>query len=240
MQRSFITEETAAKLKLTPVNTENIAIAPYEAEYSSPQPTSVGQVKVETTAGDRVPISVLIVPFIAAPLKNSVHTSLHRELSSLGWIKLAHPFTSEHNFQISILIGADHYWTFVEDKIIRGEGPTAQQSKLGFLLSGPMSSPMLQLNVATMSTATSEEPNLERFWSIEAAGTSPMKPVQTDKFIDQYQTNCISQSTKGAYTAQFPWKPVHLPLPSNFTTCEKQKMAVNISSDRFTISFTYV
>ena len=225
---------------MTPVNTENIAIAPYEAEYSSPQLTSVGQVKVETTAGDRVPISVLIVPFIAAPLKNSVHTSLHRELSSLGWIKLAHPVTSEHNFQISILIGADHYWTFVEDKIIWGEGPTTQQSKLGFLLSGPMSSPMLQLNIATMSTATSEEPNLERFWSIEAAGTSPMKPVETDKFIDQHQTNCISQSTKGAYTAQFPWKPVHLPLPSNFTTCEKQKMAVNISSDRFTISFTYV
>ena len=208
---------------MTPVNTENIAIAPFEAEYSSPQPTSVGQVKVETTAGDRVPMSVLIVLFIAAPLKNSVHTSLHRELSSLGWIKLAHPVTSEYNFQVSILIGADHYWTFVEDKIIRGEGPTVQQSKLGFLLSGPMSSPMLQLNVATMSTATSEEPNLERFWSIEAADTSPMKPVQTDKFIDQYQTNCISQSIKGTYTAQFPWKPVHLRLPSNFTTCEKQK-----------------
>ena len=107
----------------------------------------------------------------------------------------------------------------MEDKIIWGEKPTAQQSKLGFLLSGPMSSPMLQSNVATMTTATSEEPNLERFWSIEEAGTSPIKPEQTDNFIDQYQTNCISQSTKGTYTAQFPSHP---PFPPNFTTCEKQ------------------
>jgi len=36
---------------------------------------------------------------------------------------------------VSILIGADYYWTFVEDKIIRGDGPTAQQSKLGLLYS---------------------------------------------------------------------------------------------------------
>ena len=110
----------------------------------------------------------------------------------------------------------------MEDRIIRGGGPTAQQSKLGFLLSGPKSSPMLQLNVTTMTTATSEEPNLERFWSIEEAGTTPIKPEQTDNFIHQYQTNCISQSSKGTYTAQFPWKPVHPPLLPNFMTCEER------------------
>ena len=37
-QRSFITVETAAKLKLKPVTTENVTIAPFGAEYSSPNP----------------------------------------------------------------------------------------------------------------------------------------------------------------------------------------------------------
>ena len=221
-QRSFITVETAAKLKLRPVTTENVAIAPFGAEYSSPQTISVGQIKVETTAGDKVPISVLTVPFIAAPLKNSVRTSLEN-FPHLCGLNLAHPITNKHNFHISILIGADYYWSFVEDKIIRGEGPTAQQSKLGFLLSGPMSLPTPQLHATTMTVATSEEPNLERFWSVEEAGTSPTQSEQTDTaFIHHYQTTCISQATDGTYTAQFPWKPVHPPFPPNFTTCEKR------------------
>ena len=37
-----------------------------------------------------------------------------------------------------MLIGADFYWQVVEDKIICGNGPTAVQSKLGYLLSGPI------------------------------------------------------------------------------------------------------
>ena len=162
------------------------------------------------------------MPFIAAPLKNSLQTSIE-SFPHLRNLKLAHPITNEHNFQISILIGADYYWCFVEDKIVRGDGPTAQQSKLGFLLSGPVSSQASQQNVTTMPIATSEGPNLEKFWSIEEAGTSPSKPEQSNTdFIHQYQTTCISQATDGTYTAQFPWKTVHPPLPSNFTTCEKR------------------
>ena len=219
-QRSFITEETATKLRLTPVGTENIAIAPFGAEYSSPQPIAVGQVSVETEAGDRIPISVLIVPFIAAPLKMSVRASIE-SFPHLRGLRLAHPITSEHSFHISILIGADYYWTFVEDKIVRGDGPTAQQSKLGFLLSGPISFPMthVQLNIASMAIATSEEPDLDRFWSVEEAGTSPSISGQGDTFMHHYQATSISQAADGTYTVWFPWKPNHLLLPSNFTTC---------------------
>ena len=32
-------------------------------------------------------------------------------------------------------IVTDHHWSFVQDHIIKGEGPTAQKSKLGYLLS---------------------------------------------------------------------------------------------------------
>ena len=52
-QCSFITVEAAAKLKLRQVNTENVAIVPFGAEYSSPQPMSVRQVKVEPQLGTR-------------------------------------------------------------------------------------------------------------------------------------------------------------------------------------------
>ena len=56
----------------------------------------------------------------------------------LRGLKLAHPYSDDDKFDISLLIGADHYWDIVKDKTIRGNGPTAVESKLGYLLSGPV------------------------------------------------------------------------------------------------------
>ena len=75
-QRSFITVDTAGKLKLNLVNNEKLSIAPFGAEYSSPQPIPVGTIKVETTSWGKIPIFVLVLLFIATPLKNSVQTSI--------------------------------------------------------------------------------------------------------------------------------------------------------------------
>lgn len=38
---------------------------------------------------------------------------------------------------ISLLIGVNHYWVIVGNGIIRGPGPVAVSSKIGYLLSGP-------------------------------------------------------------------------------------------------------
>ena len=79
--------------------------------------------EIETVTGELIPISTLIVPTIAAPIQNAVPVSV------------AHPVTSNNTFTISLLIGTDYYWKFVQDTIIRGDGPIAQESKLGYLLS---------------------------------------------------------------------------------------------------------
>ncbi|VDI48275.1 Hypothetical predicted protein [Mytilus galloprovincialis] len=56
----------------------------------------------------------------------------------LSGLRLAHPVSDMDKFRISFLIGSDYYWDIVEDTVIRGPGPTAVESKLGYLLSGPM------------------------------------------------------------------------------------------------------
>ena len=39
---------------------------------------------------------------------------------------------------INVLIGSDYYWNFVTNEIVRGDsGPTAINSKFGWILSGP-------------------------------------------------------------------------------------------------------
>ena len=174
-----------------------------------------------------IPITVLIVPFIAAPLQNSMRASVST-FQHLQGLKLAHPITNEENFQVSMLIGTDFYWRFIEDNIVRGDSPTAQQSKLGYLLSGPIHQATLQrttanaFHIAVMNLSI-EDPNPQQFWSLEETGTVQHTTQGVDRdFLYQYQTNNISQAKDGTYTARFPWKSDHPHLPSNFAVCEKR------------------
>ena len=205
-QRSFITEEVATKLNLKPNNSEHIAVAPFGAEYTSAQCLSVACVFVETESGESIPITILIVPFIAAPLQSSVRASVST-FQHLQGLKLAHPITNEDNFQVSMLIGTDFYWRFIEDNIVRGDGPTAQQSKLGYLLSGPIHQATPQrttanaFHIAVMNLSI-EDPNPQQFWSLEETGTVQHTTQGADRdFLYQYQTNNISQAKDGTYTA---------------------------------------
>jgi len=116
------------------IATQGIALASFGTTNTFYQELGVATVEIETIAGNFIPISVLIIPSIAAPIQSSISASI-RNMPYLRGHKLAHP---DHHFKISLLIGTGYCWTFIEDHIVRGEGPTAQQSKLGYLLSGPL------------------------------------------------------------------------------------------------------
>ena len=132
-QKSFICSELASKLQLIPDTTTQVALSSFGANSPSLQTLEMTTIQIQTLNGDRIPVYVLIVPHIATPLQNSC--TLERDtLPHLRELKLANPVSDELEFSVSILIGADHYWLFVQDHIIRGDGPTAQQSRLGYLL----------------------------------------------------------------------------------------------------------
>ena len=98
---------------------------------------NTANIELQTETGEKIAISALIVPDIAVPLQNKMKTVVP-QLSYLRGLKLAHPVNADDKFEISLLIGADYYWDIVGDKIIRGNGPTAVSSKIGYLLSGPV------------------------------------------------------------------------------------------------------
>ena len=87
----------------------------------------------------------------------------------------------------------DQYWKIVENHVIRGNGPTAVASRIGYLLSGP-----LDTSISVGITSKDESPN---------------------NFLDSYITNSVECLTDGSYCARFPWKGSHPPLPTNFSTC---------------------
>ena len=206
-QRSFITRELADTLSLQPTRKEDICITSFGARTPLSQRLEVALVNLKTKSGRLVPLSVLIVPDIAVPLRNITNERVS-QLPYLKGLPLAHPVITHENFKISLLISADHYWDIVENDIIRGDGPTGVGSKLGYLLVGPL--PITQfttiLHVGAVNTIKCD---LQKFWTLETAGTEPQKEDSTNadqKFLETYSQNYITRLEDGSYFARFSWK----------------------------------
>ena len=152
-------------------------------------------------------------------------------LPHLQGLKLAHPITNEVLFQIDLLIGADRSWNIVEDHIVRGPGPTAAKSKIGYLLSGPVptttQSTCIRASILhAMTSHKQDEFDLERFWNLESIGIKP--PAATDEttdFLRHYQDTSITLREKG-YHAKLPWKEDHPPLPTKIDNTQRRSRSM--------------
>ena len=74
-------------------------------------------------------------------------------------------------------MGADFCWTFITGRIIRGEyGPTAVESHVGWILSGPSCLLNLQTHVLKVSESSLTDDSIKEtltFWSLESMGIDP-------------------------------------------------------------------
>ena len=222
-QRSFITQQLADELHLQPTSHEAISVSSFGAQVSPSRTFAVATMFVHDLNGTRIQISVLIVPKLAAPIRNSVRAHLHA-IPHLQKLPLAHPVTGDENFNISVFIGADYYWDFVQDHVVRGPGPTAVQSKLGYLLSGPLQLPQqamtTNLHVAIFHCVSQSSGEDVHLWNLESISN-------TDKqlnvaFLQQYMKNHINRRPDGTYSLRLPWKENHPTLPSNLSVCTRR------------------
>ena len=227
-QRSFITQTLANQLGLPLTETESISLSAFGAQPSASRYLPVATINVVTTHGDKIPLRVLVVEKIATPLQNHLCREI-QDMPHLRGLRLAHPITSDEHFAISLLIGADHYWDIVDDTVIRGQGPTAVASKLGYLLSGPLQTSLTKPSetcvnlLHTLSSTKKEEFDLEQFWSLEAIGISPQSEKNDhETFLDNYINTSITRNPDGSFNAKFPWKEDCPILPTNYITCERR------------------
>ncbi|XP_065900135.1 uncharacterized protein [Dysidea avara] len=223
-QRSFITEELANTLAVQSYRKEDITVSSFGAQCQLNRQVNVAVINLITMTGQSIPLTVLVVPRIATPLQNTVTFNV-AHLPHLHNLPLAHPLSADKEFDVSLLVGADHYWDIVGDAIVRGDGPTAVESKVGYLLSGPTPTTTGQFLISATSVMmlalTQREFNLERFWDLESVGVTPVDNL-SDNVLDQYTSSCVTRDLDGAYVARFPWKPDHPDLPSNFTIAKQR------------------
>jgi len=93
-QDSFISQQLANVLLLTPSRQENITVASFGADTMTPQSLNV---KLIAKSGQLIPSSVMIVPKITGPLRIASCVKLNK-LPYLYGVTLAHPITGRKNF----------------------------------------------------------------------------------------------------------------------------------------------
>jgi len=220
-QRSFLTEKLARLLEVVPCSSEHISLTSFGSTRPLPRRLDNVIINLKTSKGELMPILALVVPNIAAPLNNTIRTTL-RDVPYLQGLPLAHPVSSAENFEISLLVGADFYWNFIGDHVVRGDGPTAVSSRLGYVLSGPLPVHRAYNSVSNfLNLAVSHDTDvkdLQRFWEIEDTGVTAKLSDQT--FLEEYCDSHIIRQEDGSYCASFPWRDNHPPLPNNYFVCQ--------------------
>ena len=229
-QRSYVTTTVKDKLRLPSERKQTISVKTFGSTEENTQSVDVVHLCITTEHGDDVQLSAFVIPLICDPLQSQsiVHASVtHAHLRGL---KLADYSTGEDDIMVDILVGSDQYWQLVSGKVVRGDdGPTAIQTKLGWVLSGPtngaVQNDQQQNNLVTMhvlKTATkpvditieSLDGSLQRFWDLKSLGVRPRSVYE--KFEERITFE------KDRYKVHLPWKLPHPILPDNYELSMKR------------------
>ncbi len=125
---------------------------------------------------------------------------------------------------VNILIGSDHYWKIVTGKVVQGEsGPTAIETHLGWVLSGPIcgldgytsainviTAHTLKIDAQEVKTDEGMDMTLQQFWDLESLGINAMEVGTLENFDDSITFQ------DGRYKVCLPWKETHPTLPDNY------------------------
>ncbi len=222
-QKSFVTVRVVEKCGLRVVRSEKLGIRTFGSEEADVKEREVVQFDLmNVDGGERVKIEAYVVN------KISDVSNFHVELVKKDFPHLRHIYFSdvskEDILQVDVLIGSNFLWEFQGMETIRGEKthPVAVNTKLGWVLSGPLKGKsLLENNVETVNVSFIEsfEPNskhkhfdkmVEKIWDLDSIGVRETNDVYTDA-IDNISFN------GQRYSVALPWKVGHKQLPSNFS-----------------------
>lgn len=137
-------------------------------------------------------MEAMVVPLICDPLKNQSTLAAKKTHKHLRELKLSDPTKEDDEVTVDLLVGLDYYWT---GHIRKGKtGPTAIQTRVGWVLSGATGIPdsAITANLLCTSThvlrvqATPQEDSLndklQRFWDLETLGVQEEEQSVQDTF----------------------------------------------------------
>ncbi|XP_074651591.1 uncharacterized protein LOC141906246 [Tubulanus polymorphus] len=180
--KTFITRDMADKLCLKIDSSEDINLVVFGDTAPCSRLFDQVTVKLKTKNGSILDLKALVTDTISSPMQTYSYNL--KNLDYLSGLQLANPLTyTDYSYDLSILIGADYYWQLVENETVRGNGPTAVASKLGYLLSGPivgqtkhnLQRAMFVKTDYRRESADSISSGISRLWVLNRRKTTPKK-----------------------------------------------------------------
>lgn len=184
-----MTTSVKEELKLPTESKQTISVKTFGSTEENTQSVDVVSLCIAAEHGDDVYLSAFVVPLICDALNSQPIAQATPAHDHLRGLKLADYSTGVDDVMVDILVGSDQYWHLVSGKVIRREnGPTAIQTKLGWVLSGPMhgstqDDKQRSSLVTTHVLKTAVKPlditnenldgNLRTFWDLESLGITP-------------------------------------------------------------------
>ena len=161
----------------------------------------VVQASIDTKDGESLTMSLVVVPHICDPLRAQPVEFAQGNYDHLASLELADPGELVEELTIDILIGSDYYWNIATGQVKKGQaGPTAIETRLGWVLSGPVSGLPQErfvmnevvntcsthlLKIETYCDNTSLDQSLQRFWELESLGIRENEDTVRERFIQR-------------------------------------------------------
>ena len=234
-QKSYISDELRSALNLKKIGSRQVKVSRFmDADNQNVliRDCNVVQLRVHGVENEDVILTAYSVPNICPPPDSQSISFCKTEFMHLADIQLADEIIDEpfRGDSIDILVGLDSYWSFFSEEFRRGiSGPVAWNSKLGWVLSGPVftNSSIMEDSAHNMLSVIGEDKDeslndlVQRFWSLEAVGILDEKD---DDVMRRFQESVWFNEITRRYQVSLPWRHGVGPLADNYTQCYRRLM----------------
>ena len=218
-QRSYIRKNIAEALDLQGPS-ELLSVTTLGGETSETKRFQRVKFTLSPIKGDsKVEIEALSISKICNPL-GPVQMDFHKN-SHLQGLTLADSYPRD-SVQVDVLIGADHYYSFVTGVCKRGsssESLVAVESCLGWIVTGQVNRQSRQTSsMLTVVENGGVNETLKRFWELESIGLAEIE----DLVMSQEEECAVADFNRGLnfdghnYEVRLPWKRDPPKLESNY------------------------
>ena len=221
-QGSYITDRARERLALATSGEQCMTIMTFGATQGGSRVCEYVKVGFKLKSGQSQILTLFSVPAICERLTSHSLINCRDVYPHLSGLEFADEPGDGEELHVDVLVGSDHYWDLITGRVRRGsDGPVAIDTKLGWVLSGPISTPGhtdASLNLMThallANAQLSEEQTLNEtmrsFWELESFGIPDTDRSLYDELCDTIKFR------DGRYEVQLPWKTPRRDLPNNY------------------------
>ena len=138
-QRTYLMSWIQQMLALPTSSVEMVVINTFGSREGMKQPCNVVKFGIITKDGRSTIITALVVPHICDSIYTHCLEVIRECYPHLANLDLADAADTDDESTVELLIGADFYWSLATGRVERGtEGPAAVETKVRWVLSGPM------------------------------------------------------------------------------------------------------